>query len=75
MHGAGTYTWGNGDAYAGQFENDKMSGKGTYAYANGARYSGEFRDGKKHGLGILIAEFGQIKQQWQDGEKIAEYPP
>jgi len=75
MNGTGTYTWSNGDAYAGGFRNDKMSGEGTYSYANGMKYAGAFKDGRKHGAGVLTTESGRIRQQWRDGEKIAEEPP
>jgi hypothetical protein len=75
MSGEGTYTWPHGDAYTGRFENDKMSGKGTYTYPDASKYSGEFRDGKKHGTGVLITELGAIKQQWRDGQKVAEDRP
>jgi hypothetical protein len=74
MNGEGVYTWSNGEAYTGRFKIDKMSGEGTYTYTNGVKYSGSFKDGKKHGAGVLTTESGEIRQQWRDGEKIAEDP-
>jgi hypothetical protein len=72
MSGAGTYTWSNGDAYAGHFRNDRMNGEGTYTYADGMKYRGTFKDGRKHGPGALTSASGEIRQQWRDGEKVAE---
>ena len=72
MSGAGTYTWSNGDAYIGQIRNDTMNGEGTYAYADGMKYRGTFKDGRKHGPGALTTASGENRQQWRDGEKVAE---
>jgi hypothetical protein len=33
-HGTGTYTFGNGDTYNGEFQNDKIHGKGIYESEN-----------------------------------------
>jgi hypothetical protein len=72
MSGGGTYTWSNGDAYVGHFRNDRMNGEGTYTYADGMKYRGTFKHGRKHGSGALTTESGEIRQQWRDGEKVAE---
>jgi hypothetical protein len=72
MSGSGTYTWSNGDGYVGHFRNDRMNGEGMYTYADGVKYRGTFKDGRKHGLGTLMTPSGEIRQQWRDGEKVAE---
>jgi hypothetical protein len=36
------------------------------------KYRGTFKDGRKHGPGALTTESGEIRQQWRDGEKVAE---
>ena len=72
MSGGGTYTWSNGDAYVGHFRNDRINGEGTYTYADGMKYRGTFKDGRKHGPGALTTASGEIRQQWRDGEKVAE---
>jgi hypothetical protein len=72
MSGSGTYTWSNGDAYVGQFRNDRMNGEGTYTYADGMQYRGTFKDGRKDGPGALLTPSGEIRQQWRNGEKVAE---
>lgn len=76
MSGGGTYTWSNGDAYVGHFRNDRMDGEGTYGYAaTGMKYRGTFKDGRKHGPGTLTTDSVEIKQEWRDGEKVAEALP
>ncbi len=72
MSGSGAYTWPNGDAYVGHFSDDRMNGEGTYTYADGMKYRGTFKDGRKHGPGALLTPAGEIRQQWRDGEKVAE---
>jgi hypothetical protein len=49
-----------------------MNGEGTYTYADGMKYRGTFKDGRKHGPGALTSASGEIRQQWRDGEKVAE---
>lgn len=73
MNGEGVYTWPNGDRYKGGFKDDTMNGEGEYAYAaEGMRYAGRFKDGKKDGEGTLFTADGAVKQQWRNGEKIAD---
>jgi hypothetical protein len=42
MHGYGTYNFGNGDRYSGDWREGSRHGKGDYTFRNGCRYSGEF---------------------------------
>jgi len=39
-HGLGTYTWANGDKYAGEWKNDRRQGQGTYTWDDGTTKTG-----------------------------------
>ena len=59
-NGQGTYTFANGDTYAGEWSGDEKNGQGTYTFANGDKYVGDWKSGKRNGQGTFI---------WPDGEK------
>jgi hypothetical protein len=42
MHGYGTYNFGNGDRYSGDWREGSRHGKGDYTFRNGCRYSGKY---------------------------------
>jgi hypothetical protein len=46
MHGYGTYNFGNGDRYSGDWREGSRHGKGDYTFRNGCRYSGELLVGR-----------------------------
>ena len=56
----GTYTYGDGSKYVGEWRDDKQHGQGTYTYADGSKYVGEYRDGLRNGQGTYT---------WADGRK------
>ena len=37
----GSYTWGDGDKYVGEWKDDKSNGQGTYTNSSGDKYVGE----------------------------------
>jgi len=65
----GTFTWRDGDKYAGEFRDDDQHGKGIvrppltpsidfnkpiqYTYANGNKYKGEWEHDERHGNGTF----------------------
>lgn len=59
----GTLTWSTGDAYTGDFANEKRNGKGEMRYADGNVYNGEWKDDLKYGFG---------KMTWTKGFKTYE---
>lgn len=71
-NGTGTYSWPSGDRYTGAFKDNEINGEGTYFHADGTKYVGQFRNGKKHGWGRLIAATGELRQHWEQGQKIGE---
>jgi len=46
MHGQGTYRWGDGRMFIGQYVDDRKSGLGIYLWADGRAYHGEWLQGK-----------------------------
>jgi hypothetical protein len=50
-HGHGTWTFGDGDKYVGEFRKGKLHGQGTFTYMDGEKYVGEWHDGKRNGQG------------------------
>ena len=50
-HGMGTFTYGNGDTYYGNYKMDSKMGFGEYKFKNGNSYQGGWKDGKHHGFG------------------------
>ncbi len=46
MHGAGVYTFKNGNKYIGEYKSDKKDGEGTFYWRDGRRYKGGWKDGK-----------------------------
>ncbi len=49
--GNGSFVWGDGQRYAGDWDKNLPNGKGAISYANGDSYEGEVTDGEPHGQG------------------------
>ena len=50
--GVGTFKWGNGNVYSGEWLRDNMEGRGTFTWGrSGDTYEGEFKSDRKHGHG------------------------
>jgi hypothetical protein len=56
----GTYTFGSGDTYAGEWTDGKLNGQGAATWANGDKYVGEFKDHKLNGQGTQSFGNGDI---------------
>jgi len=54
MHGQGTYKWGDGRMFVGEYLDDRKNGHGIYLWADGRAYNGEWQGGKQHGTGYYI---------------------
>lgn len=66
----GRYVWPNGDAYLGEWRDDKRHGKGSDTYASGDRYTGDFFDGQRHGQGTYTFPNGEsYVGDWRDGKR------
>ena len=70
-NGQGTYMFGSGIVYVGEFKDGSSNGQGTYTYTNGDKYVGEFKDGNWHGQGTWIWADGNKKEvEYKDGIKV-----
>ena len=66
----GTYTFDNGNTYAGEWRDDKPHGQGTNTYVNGDKYVGEFRDGDFNGQGTYTWADGMVESGiWENGKR------
>ena len=54
VNGQGTYTYGDGGKYVGEWKDGKRNGRGRETHPDGAIYVGEFKDGEQHGQGTLF---------------------
>ena len=47
MDGKGSYKWGDGGKYEGQWKNGYMHGRGVFSYPDGIIYEGSYVDDMK----------------------------
>ena len=70
-HGQDTYSWPDGDTYAGEWKEGKKNGQGTYTWANADAYVGEWRDDKRNGRGIwTLANGTKHEGKWTNDEML-----
>ena len=48
-HGLGTYTFPDGEKYAGEYRFDKRHGHGAYTWPDGEEYIGEWEEDEMNG--------------------------
>lgn len=53
-HGWGTFQYGNGDIYIGEFLDGLRDGHGQQNFSNDDNYAGEWRGGMIHGKGVYL---------------------
>ncbi|MDP2189263.1 MAG: hypothetical protein Q8J69_11340 [Sphingobacteriaceae bacterium] len=59
-HGAGKYTWSNGDSYEGEFREGARNGFGVYTFATGESYVGNWKNDLRDGKGKLLDSGGSV---------------
>ena len=66
----GTYTYGNGDWFAGSWQQDEMHGFGTYYWTDtGDWYVGGWKQNRPHGMGFHSS---QGKGTWCEGFMVGQ---
>jgi hypothetical protein len=66
----GTYTFSDGNKYAGEWKDGNFHGQGTYKWTDGQKYVGEFKDGQRHGQGANTWPNGEgYVGVWKDNKK------
>ena len=73
-NGYGTWLFGNGSEYIGDFINGNFHGQGSYtsglSFARGEKYIGEWKNNVKDGLGIEYYVNGDVYDgNWKKGRK------
>lgn len=72
-HGEGTFTWGDGKEYRGQWEKDQFHGKGKFSWPDGKVYEGQWAGGQFHGHGTLEDNTGdKYVGEWKAGKRHGE---
>ena len=67
-NGKGTFEYGTGLKYVGDWQNGKEHGQGRMTMTNGSTYEGEYKDGRPHGYGIYhLWDGSKYDGEWQDG--------
>ena len=59
----GTYVWGIGNKYVGDWQDGKIHGQGTYTSANGSKWVGSWENGKLNGYAITYYADGSINKE------------
>ena len=75
-HGFGTYKWGNGDKFSGEWVEGEQRGRGTYYYQSGDVFKGTWVDGKKSGRGCFTSPAATQTwlEVWENGMRIDRRP-
>lgn len=58
--GKGTYVYGDGSRYVGNFKEGEPGGEGTVYYANGDKYVGGWHEHTPHGEGVMYYASGKV---------------
>ena len=68
----GTFYYGNGDKYLGEWLNGKKSGQGVMIYDNGDLYDGEWFQDLFEGQGTYTKDNGDMyhKGMWEKGNPV-----
>jgi hypothetical protein len=48
-NGRGTFIWGDGSSYNGEFYKNDIHGRGVYKWLDGREYNGEWKENKMDG--------------------------
>lgn len=60
--------YSNGDAYVGEWKNDKFNGSGIYYHNDGVKYEGNWIDDEKVSkFNFLFCKDGDGVESWPDG--------
>lgn len=73
--GKGTYQYGDGSKWVGEFKDGTPEGFGTCYYFNGDKYVGKFEKHAPHGEGAMYYKNGRILSAiWEYGRPVGEIP-
>jgi hypothetical protein len=73
--GKGTYQYGDGSRWVGEFKDGTPEGQGTCTYVNGDKYVGRFEKHAPQGEGTMYYKNGRIMSAiWDYGRPVGEIP-
>ncbi len=73
--GKGTFQYGDGSKWTGEFKDGVPEGQGTCQYANGDKYVGRFERHAPQGEGTMYHSNGRIvSAMWEYGRPIGDIP-
>lgn len=73
--GKGTFQYGDGSKWIGEFKDGVPEGQGTCQYANGDKYVGRFERHAPQGEGTMYHSTGRIvSAMWEYGRPIGDIP-
>jgi hypothetical protein len=73
--GKGTFTYGDGSRWVGEFKDGIPEGQGTCYYADGNKYVGKFEKHAPNGEGTMYRSDGRIVTAiWEYGRPVGEVP-
>ena len=76
MWGKGEFSWPDGRAYIGDYEDDKKQGYGIFIWPDGRKYEGFWLNGKQHGKGSYTSEQKVKKEgEWKEGKRVRWITP
>jgi hypothetical protein len=74
-NGKGTFTYGDGSRWVGDFKDGIPEGQGTCYYADGNKYVGKFEKHAPNGEGTMYRADGRIVTAiWEYGRPVGEVP-
>lgn len=74
-NGKGTFQYGDGSKWIGEFKDGVPEGQGTCTYANGDKYIGRFERHAPQGEGTMYHSNGRIvSAMWEYGRPIGDIP-
>ncbi len=74
-NGKGTFQYGDGSKWVGEFKDGVPEGQGTCQYANGDKYVGRFERHAPQGEGTMYHSNGRIvSAMWEYGRPIGDIP-
>ena len=72
-NGMGTYSWGKGKQYIGEFKSGQRHGHGTFYFENGDIYVGEWKSNNQTGYGIYeYATKGKYQKYMANGKQAKD---
>jgi hypothetical protein len=74
VNGQGTFIYGDGTKYVGEWKNNKKDGQGTMISSDGSVYVGEWKHGIQEGQGTITGQGHKYVGEFKDGQGTMTMP-